>query len=420
MKRVRPLATTALAMALLLPSSVSAAESAARAATVIRNPGSPSYAVSLRGDALGHRWRGTESVTFTNLEAEPLTTIWLRLWSNGVRGCGAHAITVTAVEGGVAGDLSRRCTALPVDLDAPLAQGDRGDHLDAGDDRPAQTERSLRVSRGTRARGDGAADARGARRPGLAPRPLRRSGRELLLGRRRLRGDAQRPERAADADHRCRGRVADSGRPADHDLCGPGRPRLRVGGGQVAGDPRDLRRDGRRRLVPPPTTSAAEPRRRPSGMRSARSTRSPQSFGTFPYPEMDVVLTSFAAFGGMEYPTIIFTNPSKITIAHELAHQYWYGIVGDDQYSAAVARRVVRDVDVLSAVRRMEEVRELPLALDRGPDHERHGLLGVASVRVRHDLRRRRLPARQPRPTCSASSGSSRSCTTTPRIIGWA
>jgi len=57
-------------------------------------------------------------------------------------------------------------------------------------------------------------------------------------------------------------------------------------------------------------------------------------FGTFPYPEMDVVLTSFQAFGGMEYPTIIFTNPGKITISHELGHQYWYGIVGDDQFAS--------------------------------------------------------------------------------------
>jgi aminopeptidase N len=58
------------------------------------------------------------------------------------------------------------------------------------------------------------------------------------------------------------------------------------------------------------------------------------AFGTFPYPEMDVVLTGFTAFGGMEYPTIIFTNRGKITISHELAHQYFYGIVGDDQYQA--------------------------------------------------------------------------------------
>ena len=57
------------------------------------------------------------------------------------------------------------------------------------------------------------------------------------------------------------------------------------------------------------------------------------ALGTFPYPEMDVVLTRFTTFGGMEYPTIIFTNPGKITVSHELGHQYWYGIVGDDQFA---------------------------------------------------------------------------------------
>ena len=79
---------------------------------VVRNPGQPAYQIRLRGDTDGHVWRGVESITFTNLEAEPLTTIWLRLWSNGVKGCGA--ITVAGFEGGTPGELSRRCTALPV------------------------------------------------------------------------------------------------------------------------------------------------------------------------------------------------------------------------------------------------------------------------------------------------------------------
>ncbi|HVD70105.1 MAG TPA: M1 family aminopeptidase, partial [Actinomycetota bacterium] len=57
------------------------------------------------------------------------------------------------------------------------------------------------------------------------------------------------------------------------------------------------------------------------------------SFGTFPYREMDVVLAGFATFGGMEYPTIIFTNPDRFTVSHELAHQYWYGIVGDNEFA---------------------------------------------------------------------------------------
>jgi len=58
------------------------------------------------------------------------------------------------------------------------------------------------------------------------------------------------------------------------------------------------------------------------------------AFGTFLYPEMDVVLTGFRAFSGMEYPTIIFSNPGKITLSHELGHQYWFGIVGDNQFDS--------------------------------------------------------------------------------------
>jgi aminopeptidase N len=48
---------------------------------------------------------------------------------------------------------------------------------------------------------------------------------------------------------------------------------------------------------------------------------------------MDVVLAGFTTFGGMEYPTIIFTNPDRFTVSHELAHQYWYGIVGDNEFA---------------------------------------------------------------------------------------
>ena len=45
-----------------------------------------------------------------------------------------------------------------------------------------------------------------------------------------------------------------------------------------------------------------------------------------------MVLAGHARFGGMEYPTIVFSEPSRITMAHELAHQWFYGVVGNDQY----------------------------------------------------------------------------------------
>ena len=127
MQRLRRLSTISLVLAFLIqfPTAEAFGTTGTEAATpIIRDPGSPAYVVSLRGDALGHSWRGRESITFTNLEADPLSTIWLRLWSNGVNGCGAQAITVAAFHGGTAGVLSRRCTALPVDLGSPVAQGD--------------------------------------------------------------------------------------------------------------------------------------------------------------------------------------------------------------------------------------------------------------------------------------------------------
>ena len=34
----------------------------------------------------------------------------------------------------------------------------------------------------------------------------------------------------------------------------------------------------------------------------------------------------------MEYPTLVMSVPNAVTISHELAHQWWYGIVGNDQY----------------------------------------------------------------------------------------
>lgn len=38
-------------------------------------------------------------------------------------------------------------------------------------------------------------------------------------------------------------------------------------------------------------------------------------------------------FGGSEYPGLVFSTPDNATIAHEVAHQWFYGLVGNDQYA---------------------------------------------------------------------------------------
>src|SRR5205807_4688771 len=56
-------------------------------------------------------------------------------------------------------------------------------------------------------------------------------------------------------------------------------------------------------------------------------------FGAYPYGEADVVLDNGFWFGGMEYPGFVMDLVSSTALAHELARQWWYGIVGDDEYS---------------------------------------------------------------------------------------
>ncbi len=63
-------------------------------------------------------------------------------------------------------------------------------------------------------------------------------------------------------------------------------------------------------------------------------------FGEYPYPTLAVVKTAFLN-GGMEYPGLVYVsdalNDEMITevVAHEIAHQWWYGVVGNDQVNHA-------------------------------------------------------------------------------------
>ncbi|WP_054950010.1 M1 family metallopeptidase [Numidum massiliense] len=67
-----------------------------------------------------------------------------------------------------------------------------------------------------------------------------------------------------------------------------------------------------------------------------------ESFGTYPYEEIDVVLGEHGhGIAGMEYPGLVTSvdrimmqdgeQPAVNVVAHELAHQWWYGMVGNDQ-----------------------------------------------------------------------------------------
>jgi len=67
-----------------------------------------------------------------------------------------------------------------------------------------------------------------------------------------------------------------------------------------------------------------------------------ERFGAYPYEEVDVVLGETGyGIAGMEYPGLVTSIPKVPTekglkpavnvVVHELAHQWWYGVVGNDQ-----------------------------------------------------------------------------------------
>lgn len=62
-------------------------------------------------------------------------------------------------------------------------------------------------------------------------------------------------------------------------------------------------------------------------------------FGDYPYPILSVVQANFL-HGGMEYPQLVMISNELKTreeqnevIVHEIAHQWWYGLVGSDAFS---------------------------------------------------------------------------------------
>jgi hypothetical protein len=66
-----------------------------------------------------------------------------------------------------------------------------------------------------------------------------------------------------------------------------------------------------------------------------------KEFGPYPYRELDVAATSTSA-GGIEYPGMVvianrlFNDPNSLAFfeaatVHEVAHQWWYNVVGNDQ-----------------------------------------------------------------------------------------
>ncbi len=66
-----------------------------------------------------------------------------------------------------------------------------------------------------------------------------------------------------------------------------------------------------------------------------------EMFGQYPYKVLNVVKSDFC-FGGMEYPNLVLiaddladSETEDYVIVHEIAHQWWYGVVGNNEFENA-------------------------------------------------------------------------------------
>jgi len=318
---------------LAVTASIAVPATPALAATdATRTPATPAYTISLTSNATGGVWTGHESISFRNASAVPLTEVYLRLWDNAHGTCGTLPIKVSNVTGGTAGALEVSCTALKITLPVPLAQGATGS---------VGFDVSITVTDGIDRFGhDGSYYFIGNAIPVLAVRdaagwhldPYTNNGESFY---------ALASDYTVSLDHPSTISVPATGTSVDQ-AGASGRTVTTAKGTQVrefawaAGPFRKISGSTAGGVavnvysVSSISTSSAN-----SMLSTAKAALDAHAgrLGAYPYGEADVVLDNGYWFGGMEYPGFVLDVISSTALAHELAHQWFYGIVGDDEYT---------------------------------------------------------------------------------------
>jgi hypothetical protein len=282
----------------------------------------PIYDVALTGSEHGFRWTGRETIGFTNPGTAPLDVVWIRMWGNGPYGCrGTRHVRIANVAGAVPGEPAVRCTAIPLRLAAPLAPGARGS---------VAFDVEIRVPRIEDRFGHG-------RQVALLSNAL-----PALA---HLEGGAWRLDRYFGSGEAWTYPAADW------------TVRLDAPPGIAVAAPGVLQPDGSRRLERGRDYSFAAGRMRvlratidgvavsvwgargkprkqvAKALRIARNRlpRLARLFGPYGWPDLQIVVTDAAA---MEHTGLIMTPPVDYIVTHELAHEWWYALVSDDQAKA--------------------------------------------------------------------------------------
>ncbi|GAB3823695.1 M1 family metallopeptidase [Kribbella italica] len=313
-------------------SVASVAEGNEQVLAAARTPGQAAYDVRLAADATGVTWTGREKISFTNTGDTPLREVYLRLWGNAWDGCKSSPVRVSRFDGGTAAALTVNCTAVKVSLKKPLRPGQRSSvAFDVTMTAPARAEQFGR---------SGAYSFFGNALPVLAVRDQAGWHLEPDVGigesyytlaadftvRLDHPGGLLVPATGTVTTSRRTTTISKAKQVRDFAWAvGPLQQAVTKSPGGVT------IRTSWTQVVPPAAIKDAQTRA------AAALDDFGRRFGKYPYGEVDLVLNdNWESFYGMEYPgfVLLIAPPNEEgPVVHELAHQWFYGIVGNNEYA---------------------------------------------------------------------------------------
>ena len=299
----------------------------------IRTPDDARYTLSLTSDPQGFVWTGTERIAFTNTDPTALTRVYLRLWDNAVSGCAKPlAIRVTHLKGGSAHVPNGDCTVLRIGLPAPLGQGDS-----------TEVSFDLRIivpNLNWRFGHIGSMALVGNAIPVLAIHdllgwhlePYTSNGESFYSQVSDFTVTFTTPKSLALPATGVITASSKHGGTITTTFEADGVRDFAWASGPLSEEEATAPTGVLVKVWWPSNITKAQADSMLTLSRSAMASHA-AAYGAYPYPEVDVVLGTFTRFGGMEYPQFVMTDVSSNALVHELAHQWWFGLVGDDQYT---------------------------------------------------------------------------------------
>ncbi len=312
---------------------IASTPSPAAAAGTIHTPYSDAvaYDADLTTTGDGTTFTGTETITVKNAGTGPIARVWLRLWANGAVGCGDRAVKITAIGGGTAGRTERDCTALEILLPGALAPR-------------AQTKLTLTLSITAPEIQDRFGIAEGMRLfgnalPVLAQRDVTgwrlpsysAFGESFVSSWARFSLTLHHPTAVKIAASGATATTSDPGGATSTTTSViDARDTFWAAGTNMIEETGTTRRGTLIRAWAP--REAGGDRADALGQAIDAMEQLERRLPDYPYSEYDVVVARIDAGGGMEYPGAVITDASSEVTRHETAHQWFYGLVGNDQF----------------------------------------------------------------------------------------